>query len=133
MNTKVLFSLFLAMMYGQALAADGKITINTPTLAYTGVAPPPAAGGKITITPPADNAMVSPMAKVSVNYEAMLGPNGDHLHLYVDGKRVDVLRQLKGSAELGALPPGKHKVCLTENTKSHAATGVEACINVTSK
>lgn len=111
MNIRILLSLFLAGMYGQAFAADGKITIASP----------------------ADNAMVSAKTKVMVNYEAMLSSKGDHLHLYVDDKRIDVLRPMKGGTELGALPPGKHKICLTENTKSHAPTGLEACVNVTSQ
>ena len=92
-----------------------------------------AAGGKITINSPANGAMVSAKDKVSVNYDAMLGPGGDHLHLYVDGDRIDVLRQLKGSAELDALAPGKHKICLAENTKSHVATGMETCVDVTAQ
>jgi len=111
MKTRLLIPLFLALAYGQALAADGKITIISP----------------------ANGAMVSATAKVPVNYEAMLGSKGDHLHLYLDDKRIDVLRQLKGSAELDAMAPGKHKICLTENTKWHMATGLETCVEVTAQ
>lgn len=92
-----------------------------------------AADGKITISSPANGAMVSAKGKVPVNYEAVLSSSGDHLHLYVDGERIDVLRQIKGSTELDALAPGKHKICLTENTKSHAATGLETCVDVTAQ
>jgi len=111
MKIKLLIPLFLALAYGQVLAADGKITINSPS----------------------NGAMLGANAKIMVNYEAMLGANGDHLHLNVDDKRIDVLRQLKGSAELDALKPGKHKICLTENTKAHMATGLESCVEVTSQ
>ncbi len=111
MNIKLLIPFFLALAYGQALAADGKITIYSP----------------------ANGAMVSTTSMVPMSYEAMLGTNGDHLHLYVDNKRIDVLRQLKGSIKLDALKPGKHKICLTENTKSHMATGLESCVEVTSQ
>jgi len=111
MNIKLLISLFLALVYGQALAADGNITINSP----------------------ASGSTVSAKDKVSVSYEAVLGSKGDHLHLYVDGKRIDVLRQLKGSTELDALAPGKHKICLAENTKGHASTGLESCVEVLSQ
>lgn len=111
MKTSLLIPLFLALTTGQALAADGKITINSP----------------------ANGATVSATAKVPVNYEAMLGAKGDHLHLYVDDKRIDVLRQLKGSTELNALVPGKHKICLSENTKWHMATGLETCVEVTAQ
>lgn len=111
MNIKILPPIILALVCGQAFAADGKITINSP----------------------ANGAMVSAQNKVPVNYEATLGTNGDHLHLYVDDKRIDVLRQIKGSTKLDALPPGKHHICLTVNMKSHAPTGVESCVDVTSQ
>jgi hypothetical protein len=111
MTTKILATLLLSLLCGLAYAADGKIMISSP----------------------ANGAMVATKGMVPVVYDAMLGPNGDHLHLYVDGKRVDVLRQLKGSAELDALPAGKHHVCLTENTKSHAPTGLETCVDITAQ
>jgi hypothetical protein len=111
MNIKILIVFIFAVACVQAFAAGGKITINSP----------------------ANGAMVSAKDNVVVNYDAMLGPGGDHLHLYVDGDRIDVLRQLKGSADLDALAPGKHKICLAENTKSHVATGVETCVDVTAQ
>ena len=92
-----------------------------------------AAEGKVTISSPADGATVSSTAKTTLSYEAMLGPDGDHLHLNVDGKRVDVVRETKGTAEVGPLSPGKHEICLAVNTKSHVPTGVQGCVNVTAK
>jgi hypothetical protein len=108
MNIKILAPLLLVLFCGQALATEGKITINSP----------------------ARGALISADSKLAVNYEATLGPKGDHLHLYVDDKRIDVLRQLKGSYDIDALPPGKHKICLTENTKWHMSTGLENCVDV---
>ena len=92
-----------------------------------------AAGGKVTISAPADGATVSSTAATKLSYEAVPGPDGDHLHLNIDGKRADVIRELKGTTEFGPLPPGKHQVCLAINTKSHVPTGDEGCINVISK
>ena len=92
-----------------------------------------AAGGKVTITSPADGAMAGSGDKIKLSYEVVPGPEGDHLHLNVDGKRVDVLRQLKGNTEIDPLAPGKHQICLAVNTKAHVPTGVEGCVNVTSK
>ena len=92
-----------------------------------------AAEGKVTISSPADGATVSSASSVKVTFEAVLGPNGNHLHLNVDGKRVDVVRETKGTVEVDALPPGKHQICLAVNTSSHVPTGVQGCINVTSK
>jgi hypothetical protein len=92
-----------------------------------------AASGKVTISSPADGAMVDSKEPVKVSYDADPGPDGDHLHLYADGKKVDVIHQLKGTAEVPPLAPGKHQICLAVNTKGHVPTGVESCVNVTSK
>ena len=111
MNITILTSLLLVLFCGSALAAEGKITISSP----------------------AHGALISADSKFALNYEATLGPKGDHLHLYVDDKRIDVLRQLKGSYDIDALTPGKHKICLTENTKWHGSTGLESCVDVVSQ
>lgn len=92
-----------------------------------------AESGKVTIIAPMDGATVDSHNKTELKYEAIPGPDGDHLHLNVDGKRVDVIHPLKGSTMVDALPPGKHRICLAVNTKAHVPTGVEGCINVTSK
>lgn len=111
MDFRLLIAFVLIIGCAQAFAAEGKITINSP----------------------ANGAVVSVKDKLPLNYDAVLGPSGDHLHLYVDGTRIDVLRQLKGSTELGPLPPGKHRICLAENTKWHVATGPETCVDVTAQ
>ena len=92
-----------------------------------------AAEGKVTITSPMNGVMVSQHNNVELSYEAMPGPDGDHLHLNLDGKRIDVIHPMKGTATVGMLEPGKHHICLAVNTKGHVPTGVEACIDVTSK
>jgi hypothetical protein len=112
MNTKILLPLLFATTFSTMAFADAAM---------------------VKITSPANNTMVSKDSNTSLTYEAMPGPDGDHLHLYLDGKRIDVLHPMKGSADVGMLNPGKHHVCLTVNTKSHAPTGAEACIDVTSK
>lgn len=89
--------------------------------------------GKVTIISPMDGAMVDSHSKTEVKYEATPGTDGDHLHLNVDGKRVDVIHQLKGTTTVDALSPGRHQICLAVNTKGHVPTGAEGCINVTSK
>jgi hypothetical protein len=111
MNIKMLAPILLTLLWGQAYAADGSITISAP----------------------ANGAMVSAKDKIPVTYAATLGKDGDHLHLNVDGNRVDVLRPTKGTAELDPLPAGKHHVCLTVNTSSHAPTGVETCVDITAQ
>ncbi|CAG0938648.1 hypothetical protein GALLN_00336 [Gallionellaceae bacterium] len=92
-----------------------------------------AAGGEVKITSPDDGGTVTSHDKVRVSYEAVPGSEGDHLHLNVDGKRMDVIRPLRGTTEVEPLAPGKHQICLVVNTKAHVPTGVEKCISVTSK
>jgi hypothetical protein len=113
MNNKIMKTAIFAFLLGSSLAF--------------------ADSGKVTISSPADGAMVDSKDTIKLNYEAVPGPDGDHLHLNVDGKRVDVVHQLKGTAEVGPLAPGKHQICLAVNTKGHVPTGVEGCVNVTSK
>ena len=110
MKSKVFVPVVAALLFacGSALAAEGKVTI-------------------LSVTPetPYNN------DKIMLKYEAEPGPTGDHLHLNVDGKRVDVIHQLKGTATVDPLPSGKHHICLAVNTKVHVPTGVEGCVDVT--
>jgi len=92
-----------------------------------------ASGEKVTINSPHDGAAFKSTDTVELMYEAQPGTDGDHLHLYLDEKRIDVIRPLKGTASVGMLMPGKHHICLTVNTKGHAPTGAEACIDVTAQ
>lgn len=88
-----------------------------------------AAAGKVTIlsVTPKD-----PYAKdkIAVKYEAVPGTEGDHLHLNVDGKRVDIIHELTGTAMVGPLHSGGHHICLAVNTKAHVPTGAESCVDV---
>jgi len=62
--------------------------------------------GSVTIVSPADNATLKAMAENKISYDVTPGPQGDHTHLYVDGKEIAVLRELKGSYALKSLTPG---------------------------
>lgn len=92
-----------------------------------------AAEGMVTISSPANGATVSSHDNIELNYEAVPGPDGDHMHLNLDGKRIDIIHPMKGTAHVGMLDPGKHHICLTINTKGHVPTGVEGCIDITAK
>ena len=113
MNMSTLAPFFFALLIGSggALAADGKVVISSPP----------------------NGAMVSQHKNIDLNYEAFPGIDGEHLHLNVDGKRVDVIHPMKGVAHVGMLNPGRHHICLAINTRGHVPTGVEACIDVTSE
>lgn len=89
-----------------------------------------AADASVKITSPADGAKLDAMAQNKLVYEAIPGPKGDHMHLYVDGKEAAILRQLKGSYALETLAPGKHDICVKVVNKGHTPIGVEQCIKV---
>ncbi len=90
--------------------------------------------GKITILSPKDGAEVSVDKPVMVSFEAVWGPKGNHLHLYLDDHRVDVIRQTKGSEDIhNMLMVGRHEICLEIETSWHISTGVRQCVTVTAK
>ena len=90
-----------------------------------------AAAGMVTIFSPPDGATFNSSDRIVLKYNAVPGPNGDHLHLNVDGRRMDVIHRLKGTEEVDQLPAGKHHICLAINTSAHIPTGAEKCIDVT--
>jgi len=84
----------------------------------------------VKITSPVEGAKLDTMAKISVAYEVMPGPKGDHVHLYVDNKEAAILRELKGSHTLAILPSGPHDICIKVVNKGHTPIGVEKCVKV---
>jgi len=90
-----------------------------------------AESASVKITSPADGAKLDAMAQNKVVFEVTPGPQGDHVHLYVDGKEAAILRQLKGSHALETLAPGKHVICVKVVNKGHTPIGVEQCVKVT--
>lgn len=113
MNIKYIspFVCVLMLTSGAALATDAKVAISSPP----------------------DGSIFKQTDAVELMYEAQPGTDGDHLHLYLDEKRIDVIRPLKGTASVGTLMPGKHHIYLTVNTKAHAPTGASSCIDVAAK
>ena len=84
----------------------------------------------VKISSPADGAKLSKTAQTKINYEVIPGSKGDHVHLYIDDKEVDVLRQLKGTHTRDALAPGKHEICIKIVSKGHTPIGVQQCVKV---
>ncbi len=106
-----------------AVVLSAVLLLSATSLAF-------AAEGKVKIVYPENGASVGQSMKLE--FEAQPGSEGDHLHLYVDGKRVDVIHQLMGSTMV-SLTPGSHHVCLEVNTKAHVAVSPQTCIDVTAK
>ena len=104
-------------------------------LILTSLAAPPtlAAEAKIDITSPANGSRLEAKAPSNFTYEATMGGEGDHVHLYMDGKQVALLRQMKGSHTLDLMAPGMHEICARIVNKNHTPIGVERCIKVTAE
>jgi hypothetical protein len=89
-----------------------------------------AAEGSVTISAPQEGARLDAMAENRISYAVEPGPRGDHVHLYVDGAEVAVLRRLKGSYPLPTLAAGARDVCVKVVNKGHTPIGVERCVKV---
>ncbi len=109
---------------------NNKIAVAVSAVLLSATTQAFAAEGKVKIVYPENGASVGQSMKLE--FEAQPGSEGDHLHLYVDGKRVDVIHQLMGSTMV-SLTPGSHHVCLEVNTKGHVAASPQTCIDVTAK
>ncbi len=107
--------------------------LSVPLLSLLLAAPALAEEGKVTLLSPQDGAVVSVDKPVTVSFEAVWGSKGNHLHLYLDDHRVDVIRQAKGSEDIKIPKPGKHEICLEIETSWHFSTGVKQCVTVTAQ
>ena len=108
------FTLCIALMSGSFLLAPACM----------------AAEGSVTIVSPQDGAKLDVMNQNKIVYDVVPGPQGDHVHVYVDDQEVGILRQLKGSYTLESLSAGKHSICIKVVNKAHTPIGLQRCINV---
>ncbi len=109
-------ALFVSLISGSALLAPACLAVE----------------GSVTIVSPRDGATLNSKNQNKLVYDAIPGPNGDHLHIYLDGKLIAQTRQLKGSFLLTDmnLPLGMHKVCFKMANAAHILTGPQGCVNV---
>lgn len=89
------------------------------------------AQGSVTILSPANGAVLDALDENRLAYDVVPGPRGDHVHVYVDGKEVGILRKLKGSYLLESMASGKRNICVKVVNKAHVPIGIEQCIGVT--
>lgn len=106
-------------------------TVLSLVIVFAPVALAAAAESYVKITAPLDGAKLDAMTLTKLVYEAVPGPTGDHVHVYVGGKEVGILRKLKGSYALDTLPAGHQRICVKVVNKAHVPTGVEQCVEVT--
>ena len=82
------------------------------------------------ITYPHEGEKLGAMSRKQIAYEVDPGPQGDHIHLYVDNKEAVILRKLAGSHPLDSMVPGPHTLCIKVVNKAHVPIGVEQCVKV---
>lgn len=125
MNIKNYF-IFIAIL-ALSLSACNKNPAEAP-------ADKPAAASKIDITSPADGAKLDAKANTQLDYSITLGEDGgDHAHIYVDERRVAMLRQMQGNFVLFPLDSGVHEICIKVVNSTHMPIGVTRCIKVTAE
>ena len=71
-----------------------------------------AEAASVTITSPKDGAKLKSGQPITLSYEVVTGPRGDHVHVYVDGDEVAILRELEGNFVLEPLPRGSHELAI---------------------
>lgn len=86
--------------------------------------------GSVTISSPQSGATLSSRQPVMLDYSVDPGPKGDHVHVYVNGREVDVVRRLKGRHNVGNLPPGSYEIAIKVVNRIHVPIGVEASVKV---
>ena len=94
------------------------------------------AAGSITVISPKDGAVLDSGSGNKLEYNVELSPNGNHLHVYVDGGRPIIDRNVSGcpcSIDLPDLSSGKHEIVIKEATSSHAMTGLETSVSFSVK
>ena len=89
------------------------------------------AGSKVDISTPADGARIDAKAQIKLDYDITLGGEGDHAHLYVDERRIAMLRQMKGSYMIFPLDPGIREICIKVVNGNHTPIGADRCVKVT--
>lgn len=89
-----------------------------------------ADAGSINIISPSDDAELYASRENTVAYEFTKGDRGDHIHIWVDGKKGPSQKALKGSYTLPAMSEGTHAIIAKVVDKAHVPTGPEKSIFV---
>jgi len=105
------------------LGACGKTSADKPAEA--------PAVSKVYIVAPADGAKIDAKAQIRLDYDVTLGGDGDHAHVYVDDRRIAMLRQMKGSYMIFPLDPGSREICIKVVNSGHTPIGVSRCVKIT--
>lgn len=92
--------------------------------------------GSITISSPANDAVLQSASGNKLEFNVHLSPTGNHVHIYVDDQAPIVFRDVSHcpcSVDLPKLSSGKHTIVVKEATSGHAMTGVQGTVTATVK
>lgn len=81
---------------------------------------------------PKEGATIKAQGKNKIQYQ-VVGDEGVHARLYVDGKESALLRSRTGSYNLKNLVAGNHKLCISALNESHKVVGAKECVHVTAQ
>jgi len=89
--------------------------------------------GSIKILSPMDGVSLQGPTVNKLTYTVQLGPEGNHLHVYIDDQKPIIVRNVTGcpcTVDLPALNPGKHVIVVKEARVDHSLTGVQSTVTV---
>jgi hypothetical protein len=66
----------------------------------------------------------------NVNYKVTLEGDDDHFFVFLDNKKLQLLRRPEGSYTFEKFSLGKHVICIKVAYKDHTLTGLQRCINI---
>jgi hypothetical protein len=108
----------------------GRAGYGPVSAAQSGENPAQAQAASVIISEPKDGAQLNGGEQVTLKYKVVPGPQGDHVHVYVDGEEVAILRELEGSYAVGPLTPGRHKVGIKVVNRAHVPIGVASSVAI---
>lgn len=84
----------------------------------------------ISISSPSEGDAYDSKSEIQVNYEVTIAGDGDHAHLYVDDRRLAMLRKMKGSYVVFPQDPGIRHICIKVVNSNHTPIGISKCVKV---
>ena len=87
---------------------------------------------KVSISSTVNGAMIKAKSKTDIKYE-IVGTDGYHGQLYVDGNKSKFLKKPIGMDRIPKLAAGSHEICVRALNKSHTDVGEPTCIKVTAQ
>ena len=85
---------------------------------------------QIEIIAPLDGATLALNAANTLKYNILLRGDDDHAYVYLDGKKIQLLRHMVGEHLFERPPLGYHEICIKMAYKDHTLTGLQRCIKV---